>query len=86
MIFEAGNSSAITTDFKQNSSVKVKLFGLFTIGSVDQSYRVKNVDTTSAAGKIIVTLAPPDITGTVPLNQQVCYVLGGVADYPPTGV
>jgi len=41
------------------------------------------VDTTSAAGKIIVTLAPPDIKGTVPLNAQVCYVLGGVADYPP---
>ena len=83
MVFEAGNSSAITSDFKENASLNVKLFGLFSIGSVDQSYQVKKVDTTSAAGKIIVTLAPPDIKGTVPLNAQVCYVLGGVADYPP---
>jgi hypothetical protein len=83
MTFAAGNSSAISTDFKQNSSVNVKLFGLFSIGSVSQSYNVKTVDTTSVAGKITVTLAPPDIAGTVPLNQQVCYVLGGVAEYPP---
>jgi hypothetical protein len=83
MTFDAGNSEAITSDFKETASLSVKLFGLFQIGSVDQSYRVQKVDRTSASGKIIVTLAPPDIKGTVPLAQQVCYVVGGVAEYPP---
>ena len=83
MTFTAGEASAIKTDFQQGSSVKVKLLGLFTIGSVSESYHIQTVDTTSVSGKIVVTLAPPSISGTVPLDKQVCYLLGGVADYPP---
>jgi hypothetical protein len=83
MKFSAADASKITSDFKENSSVSVKLFGLFKIGSVDQSYQIKKVDSDSTSGTVTVTLAPPEIKGTVPLNKQVCYVLGGVANYPP---
>jgi hypothetical protein len=83
MTFAAAQVSKIKTDFKQDASIKVKLLGLFTIGSIDQTYQVESVDESSVSGKIIVTLSPPVITGTVPLNQQVCNILGGVADYPP---
>ena len=82
MTFTAGNSSAIESDFQQNASLSVKLFGLFNIGSASESYKVQQVNTNSAEGTVTVTLAPPNVPGTVSAANYVCYLLGGVADYP----
>lgn len=83
MVFSADQATSVMSSFKEQSSVNVKLFGLFSIGSMDQSYSVSKVHQDSASGTVTVIFAPPAIIGTVPPEQQVCTVLGGVADYPP---
>ncbi|WP_227284996.1 MULTISPECIES: hypothetical protein [Paracoccaceae] len=83
MVFSADQANSVTSSFKENASVDVKLFGLFSVGSFDESYSIDKVHTDTASGTVTVTFAPPEIKGTVPPEQQVCTVLGGVADYPP---
>ena len=60
------------------------LFGLFSVGSASSSYQVQDVQQDSQAGTVTVTLGPPEVSGTIPLQQQVAYVLGGVPSYPPS--
>jgi hypothetical protein len=86
MTFKGSDTSNIVQDFKQNASLSVKLFGLFTIGSVSESYKVRTVQTDSQTGEVTLTWGPPAVSGTIPLNQQVAYVLGGVASYPPNNI
>ncbi len=86
LVFSAAEASQLLTDFKQNASASVKLFGLFKIGEVNESYEVQTVDQNSAAGTVTIVLAPPKPTGTVPLDAQVAYVVGGVASYPPNDI
>jgi hypothetical protein len=83
MVFSAADANAISTDFQEKSSTDVSFLGLFSMGSVSQSYQVQSCEEDQTAGTVTVVLAPPAPTGTVPLNQQVCQVLGGVAEYPP---
>ena len=80
------DSSKVTSDFQQNNNVSISLLGLFTIGSASSNYSVQNVDTSSEAGKVIITFGPPQVSGTLPIQQQVAYVLGGVASYPPNDI
>ncbi|MEE3361533.1 MAG: hypothetical protein VX248_16405 [Pseudomonadota bacterium] len=82
MTFSADQASEVTSQFKENSSVDVKLFGLFKVGSMNQSYSITKVDKSSASGTVTVTMSPPEIQGNIPPEKQVCFVLGGVAQYP----
>lgn len=77
MTFAAADSNLVTSDFKESASLKVKLFGLFDVGSVSQSYEVKKVDASSEAGKVTVTLGPPTED---PGNTA--YIMGGVISAP----
>lgn len=86
MIFSGSDVSSIVSDLKVNASVSVSLFGIFSLGSASSSYSVKNVDTNTQAGTVTVTFGPPQVSGTIPLQQQVAYVLGGVASYPPNNI
>lgn len=86
LTFTGSDVDDIVSDFKVNASAKVDLFGLFTLGSASGSYSVQNVDTKSQAGAVIVTFGPPAPSGTIPLQQQVAYVMGGVPSYPPNNV
>jgi hypothetical protein len=83
MVFSADQATSVMSSFKEQSSVDVKLFGIFSVGSFDQSYSVSSVHQDSASGTVTVVLAPPAVVGTIPPEQQVATVLGGVADYPP---
>ncbi|HEY9039001.1 MAG TPA: hypothetical protein VIN05_08690 [Roseovarius sp.] len=83
MVFSADQANSVQSSFKQSASVDVKLFGLFSVGSFNESYGITKVHKDSASGTVTVVLAPPAITGTVPPEKQVCNVLGGVAGYPP---
>ncbi len=83
MVFSADMANSVTSSFKENASVDVKLFGIFSVGSFNESYGITKVDRDSASGKVTVVFAPPKVIGTVPPTQQVANVLGGVADYPP---
>ncbi len=83
MVFSADQANAVMSSFKEKTETKIKLFGLFTVGSFDQSYSITKVDQDSASGTVTVKMGPPDITGTVPVEKQVCNILGGVAQYPP---
>jgi len=86
LTFTGANASLIASDLQVNTSVKLDLFGLFTIGSVGGSYSVQKIDTESQSGSVTVTFGPPQVSGTIPLQQQVAYVLGGVASYPPDNI
>ena len=64
----------------------VRPTALFTLGSASGSYTVRKVDASSQAGSVTVTLGAPQASGTIPLQQQVAYVMGGVAAYPPDNI
>lgn len=81
--FTGADGSKIKSDFKEQAKAKVKLLGFDIGASINQSYEVHKIDTTSQQGSVIITLAPPKILGTVPEPQSTCNVLGGVISYPP---
>ncbi|MCD4650933.1 MAG: hypothetical protein K8S56_04015 [Candidatus Cloacimonetes bacterium] len=86
MTFKDANNDKVKSDFKQNASAKVKLFGLFDIGSVSESYEVHNIDENTQEGTVTVTLGPPKSIGTTPAQDSTAYVVGGVASYPPNSI
>jgi hypothetical protein len=86
LTFTGADTKAITSDLQVNASIKLDLLGLFTLGSVAGSYNVQKVNADSKTGSVTVTFGPPQVSGTIPLQQQVAYVLGGVAAYPPDNI
>lgn len=86
LTFSGVDVNSVVKDFQQKSSASVKLFGLFTVGSAASSYSVHDVQSNTQAGTVTVTMGPPEVSGTIPLQQQVAYVLGGVASYPPNDI
>ncbi len=83
LTFTGADAHKITSDLQVNASVKATLLGMFTLGSASGSYSVQKVDSDEASGSVKVTFGPPQASGTIPLQQQVAYVLGGVVSYPP---
>ncbi|WP_030161075.1 hypothetical protein [Glycomyces sp. NRRL B-16210] len=83
MTFKGANASRVTSDMKVGATASVDLFGLFRVGSASANYSVSKVDASSSDGSVTVTFGPPEPSGTIPLEQQVAYVMGGVAQYPP---
>ena len=83
MTFKSADSDKLSKSFQVHASVKVDLLGLFDIGSASASYAVDSVTSNASDGSVTVTFAAPAISGTTPLQQQVAYVMGGVASYPP---
>ena len=83
MQFCGADASKIKTDFQQNSHVGVKLFGLIDLGSIDQSYKVTDVDDKSVAGCVTVTMGSTKTIGTTTDADARAYVVGGVPSYPP---
>jgi len=79
-------ASQIKSDLKVGASVDVKLFGLFDVGSASAKYSISKVDDKSVSGSVVVTFGPPEVSGTTPIQNQIAYVLGGVASYPPNDV
>ena len=86
LTFTGADASKITSDLQVNLSAKLDLFGLFSLGSVSGSYSVQKVDASSSEGSVTVTFGPPQASGTIPLQQQVAYVMGGVGSYPPNNI
>lgn len=86
MTFSAADVSKITSDLQVGAKINVSLFGIFSLGSASSSYSVQKVETSSQSGSVTVTFGPPQVSGTIPLQQQVAFVLGGVASYPPNNV
>ncbi|MFJ2987461.1 hypothetical protein ACIPF8_06320 [Collimonas sp. NPDC087041] len=86
MTFTGANVSVLTSDLQVNASVRLKLLGMFDLGGVSGSYSVQKIDASSSSGSVTVTFGPPVISGSTPIQQQLAYVLGGVASYPPSNV
>jgi hypothetical protein len=86
MQFCNADVNTITSHFQEKTSASVKLFGLFTIGSVSQSYEVTKVQTESSQGCVTVEFGPSKTIGTMPSNDATAYVVGGVPSYPPNEI
>jgi hypothetical protein len=85
IVIGGGETSNIESDFKEQTSTSIDLFGFIDIGSVNQSYEVQSVDSSSVSGSVVITLGAPDVTsGTTDLADSRAFVIGGVASYPPT--
>lgn len=65
----------------KDSSVKVKLFGFIPIGSSSESYSLDTVDYNESEMSVTLHFSAPNVSGTIPLQQQVAHVLGGVPTY-----
>jgi hypothetical protein len=76
--------SSVSSFFKTSNTAKLSLLGFITLGEHSDSYQVSSVTSDAASESISVTFGPPAVSGTIPLDQQVAYVLGGVASYPGT--
>ncbi len=83
MTFKGANSHKVTSDMKVGAKASIDLLGLFRVGSASADYSVKQVNESSSDGSVTVTFSAPEPSGTTPLQQQVAYVMGGVASYPP---
>ncbi|MBY0489478.1 MAG: hypothetical protein K2R93_06520 [Gemmatimonadaceae bacterium] len=81
--FTNAEISKLKTDLTVNASASLNLLGLFSIGGANANYQVHTVDEDEKAGSVTITFGPPEVSGSVPLQNQIAYVLGGVASYPP---
>jgi hypothetical protein len=84
--FKGSELSKVVSDMKLHAKVDVKLFDIFSLGSASANYTVHKVDDKSVKGSVTVTFGPPKVSGTIPIEQQKAYVLGGVASYPPNNI
>jgi hypothetical protein len=83
MTFSKVDVVQVSSYFSENTDVKVSLFGFINLGSVSRTYAVSNVEIDASESTFSVTFGQPDVSGTIPPEQQVAYVLGGVPSYPP---
>lgn len=81
VVFKEVNVAEFKKHIHTDNSVKVKLFGFISLGSVEHSYTLDKVDSNESEKSVTMHFAAPDVSGTIPLNQQVAYVLGGVPAY-----
>lgn len=86
LTFTSMNESQVESDYQVGMSADLSILGIFSIGGAAGSYSVQNVDTESQSGSVTVTFGPPQPSGTIPIEQQVAYVLGGVASHPPNNI
>jgi hypothetical protein len=85
MVFNKVDISKVSSVFTQHSSMKFNLFGLFDFGGKDTGYTVTNISNNVSEQSVTITLGPSQPSGTIPPENQVAYVLGGVVDYPAGG-
>lgn len=78
VVFTKINISEFRKHIHTNNSVKVHLFGFIPLGTVDHSYTLDTVDYNESEQSVTLHFQSPDVSGTIPLEQQVAYVLGGV--------
>lgn len=64
-----------------DNNVQVTLFGFIPLGTVDHSYTLDKVETNEDEQSVTLHLSAPEVSGTIPLDQQVAYLLGGVSAY-----
>lgn len=64
-----------------DNNVKISLFNLITLGEVNNSYTLDSLKFNESSQSVTMTFQAPDISGTIPLEQQIAYILGGVPNY-----
>ena len=78
VVFTKINISEFRKHIHTDNSVKVHLFGFIPLGTVDHSYTLDTVDYNESVQSVTLHFQSPDVSGTIPLEQQVAYFLGGV--------
>ena len=78
VVFTKINIAEFRKHIHTDNSVKTHLFGFIPLGTVDHSYTLDTVDYDESAQSVTLHFEAPNVSGTIPLGQQVAYVLGGV--------
>ena len=73
--------SEFTKYVHTDNNVKIKLFDFIPLGDVDHSYTLNDVDFNESEQSVTMKFGSPEISGSIPLEQQVAYVLGGSPEY-----
>jgi hypothetical protein len=74
--------SSVSKHFETDNDISISLFDCITLGEHSSTYKVSSVTSDASSESITVTFAPPAISSDLRLDEQVAYVLGGVASYP----
>ncbi|MDR1931978.1 MAG: hypothetical protein LBQ57_04040 [Spirochaetales bacterium] len=82
MTLKEVDAATVESHFKTKNSVSVKLFDWITLGHHDNTYSVTNIQSDESEKTVTINLAPPAVSSSAPLGEQVAFVVGGVADYP----
>lgn len=75
------NISEMRKHIDSTSSVAIHLFGFIPIGTVSHSYRLDNVSYSDRENSVTMHFEAPDISGTIPLEEQTANIMGGVPQY-----
>jgi hypothetical protein len=81
MKFSKVDVNKVTSVFQEHKSIGFNLFSLFDVGN-SSDYSVTHVESNTSAQTVTVHFGPPTPSGTLPLNKQTAFILGGVAEYP----
>ncbi|MGH6680483.1 MAG: hypothetical protein ACREDL_16485, partial [Bradyrhizobium sp.] len=77
------NTRALASDFTENASVSVNLFGFIPLGTVSQSYQVSDVKEDAQSGSITISFGPSEPQAGVDTFDYAAYLLAGLPAYPP---
>jgi hypothetical protein len=81
MKFSKVDIAKVSSVFHEHQSAEFNLFSLFDIGkSTDCS--VTSMSSDISQQTVSITFGPPQPSGTLPLEQQTAFLLGGVVEYP----
>jgi len=80
--FTNADTSSITSNFKENTSCSIDLFGFIPLGSVDQSYEIDKVSTSDDKKSVTITFGPSPQAVPVASEDYTAYLLACVYSFP----
>jgi len=80
--FMHADTSALNTDFTEQTSVSINLFGFIPLGSVSQSYECKTVDVSSDKTTVAIKFGPSPQVAPISDVDYTAYLLAGVSYFP----
>jgi hypothetical protein len=83
LTFYEANLPDVGSKFKKDKLLQIKFPNALNSGC-NQQFKINNITSEVNGGTIIITLSPPEeAIGTIPSQDQISHIIGGVISYPP---